>query len=451
MTDTYIINDIVVPFLKGEKLTRTKLWLGHLIDETNNNVISEFKKYDDEHFKNQILDSLLLTAHRQKRYKEEYDAWRNTLNISDNLLHFLEFLSQKGYYRLRYLLKAAASTSPKTNYLEYFFSGAILSCIGAGIYFAYCPGSWEQMISFLQTSGPQIALWLLNYILIPVNLAFIILAYQTIKYFADCYFILDNRCTTTEHKLTTLIKTTTTAALVIAGQTLNCLNFGIATGIGNYLFIAAAIIDLVWSGLQIYQLKKPSLPDNPTLEEQIFFKEQEIYYQRKKDQFKLEICASVLITVASIGSIVLASQFTFIPILSIVFQFLVSITKNYYYNKLEYQSTEKLQNDIHQLHETQPTMTQRLKQIIQDNESTAESKLSRLVEILETEEHESLANFRHSSSQLLTLSEIPQAEEDESQTVLPEIGAISQLSLFSENHLPDSHEQVASEAPSSSA
>jgi hypothetical protein len=418
MTDTYIINYIVVPFLKGEKLTRTKLWLGHLVDETNNNVISEFKKYNDEYFKNQILDSLLLTALRQKSYKEEYDAWRDTLNISDNLLHFLEFLSQKGYYRLRYLLKAAASTSPKTNYLEYFFSGALLSCIGAGIYFAYCPGSWEQMLSFLQTSGPQIAIWLFNYILIPVNLAFIILAYQSIKYFADCYYILDNRCTTTEHKLFSLIKTTTTAALVIAGQTLNCLNFGIATGIGNYLFIAAAIVDLVWRGLQIYQLKEPSLADNATLEQQIFFKEQKIYYQRKKDQFKLEICASILITVASIGSIVLASQFAFIPIISIVFQFLVSITKNYYYNRLEYQSTEKLQNDIHQLHETQPTLTQRFKQIIQDDQSTPESKLYILGEILQAEEHEISANSSCTSS-----------ESDQ----------LSNLSMFGQNHQDREH------------
>ena len=405
MTDTNIILDIIVPFLKGQKLTRTKLLLGHLVDETNNNVIAEFKKYNDDHLKNQILDSLLMTPEQQKIYNDRYDTWRKTLDISDNLLHFLEFLSQEGYFRLRYLLKAAASTSPKTNYLEYFFSGALLSCIGAGVYFFYCPGSWEQMLLFLQTSGPQFALWSLNYIIIPVNLALIILAYQIIKYFADLYYILDNRCTTTEHKLTSLIKTTATSALVIAGQTLNCLK-GVATAAGNYLFIGAAVIDLIWRGMQIYHLTQPSLPDKPTDENFIFYKEQQCYYQRKKNQFKLEIYASVLITTASIASIVLASQFAFIPIISIVFQFLVSITKNYYYNKLEYKSTEKLQNEIKALHQAQPTLEQKLQTILKDNQSSPENKLFMIGKCVPAQEHQSSADIACALKESAPLSNI---------------------------------------------
>ena len=393
MTDTNIINDIIIPFIKGNKLTHTRLWLGHLIDGTHKNVITQFKSYDnDEDYKHKILENLLLTQKRQSAYIEDYEKWRSTLDISDNLLHFLEFLSLKGYHRLRYLLKEAKRTNPKTNYLEYFFGAAFLGCVGSGIYFAYCPGSWESLITFLQTTGPEIALWLLNYILIPLNLALTILAYQTIKYFADCYYILDNRCTKTEHKLTSLIKTTTTSAFIIAGQTLNCLNLGMSTSVGSYLFIAAAMIDLLWRGMQLHQLQQPSLPKNSSLEDQIFFIEQQSYYQRKKDQFKLEICASILITIASICSIVLASQFTFIPILSIVFQFIVSMAKDYYYNRLEYKATEKLQSEIEKLHAEQPTLEDRLKQVIKNTDMNADRKLSLISQILEINDNQSISN-----------------------------------------------------------
>ncbi len=303
----------------------------------------------------QILESLKYT-HKNGKIKGIIDhyntVWLPNNEVSHNLVHFLEFLVQhEDHRRIAFLLERIHETKNPVSYAAYFFSGALLSCIGASIYF-YLTDSWNSFLNFITLTIPQIGKWFLENILLTQNLSIIILAYQFIKTFFDFHHIYIDRTTSDPKKF---IKIATVALLTMTAQALSFLYINIARFIPGLLLIIASSIESIWLFIEL--LYKPDEKDQRQIDamstlEQIKYFELKAMYEKTKTQFYYELISWALITTASIIGFIFAPYLPFIGTMIVVFQFLVSSAKHYYYNQLNEDSMFDLQKIIQGLNST---------------------------------------------------------------------------------------------------
>ncbi|MEI7489403.1 MAG: hypothetical protein WCJ72_18710 [Chryseobacterium sp.] len=314
--------DVVNSFLTGEAIEVIDAKLLVLAKESPKNILDVFadiKEYSDLHYSHN--DSAL----RQKSYLE----WLKKPAITDdNLLHFLEFLSQD-HPRITCLLERIHQTKNPVSYASYIFGGALFSCIGASLYF-YMTDSWYNFLDFIHVTTPQIATWLLQYILLPQNLSAIIFASQLFNTFSTLHKASADRTTPNSSKL---IKIAIVALLTLTAQAISFLYVDILKIIPGFLLIIASLIESIW--LYTLSMKKSS----NEIESQAF-------QEKNTKQFHYELASWALITIASIISFMFSPYLPFISTMIVVFQFLVSTAKDYYLNKSNQNYISELQSKI---------------------------------------------------------------------------------------------------------
>lgn len=351
------IDEIVMPFLKGDNLDLLIVRLSTYSVIKDENARNFFKKNTDDAQRKSILHALIGDEQAKiDRYIKEYDEWRQNLNISESLLHFLEFLAQKESHRIRYLVKQIYQTNPPIKYQKaYLFLISVIFC--AGIYFANHEAAWTYFLFWLKETLPKLGSELLHVVLKPHNFSLIILAYQTIRFFLDIYFILRNHATSNEHKAKKIFRMILTNALNLSAQLLNFI-FASYSNLTNYLFISAGLIDLIWSLTTFYYLENAPHPNEQKHEHFEDFSEaceKYYYYLRKKKQFQLECIALFFTFSAGLASILLGPQVLCLGTVCAVLQFLISLTKNYYKQSYEYQFAASLQDRVSEF-KTKPSL-----------------------------------------------------------------------------------------------
>ena len=217
MDNQEIIQEIVLPFLQGEDLNKLIIKLSTYSLLRDENASDFFKNTVNLNEKTLILQTLLgKETSKIDDHIREYNEWVLRLNVSDSLLHFLEFIAHKDSHRIRYLVKQIYQTKAPIKYQKaYLFltTGIFI----AGVYFTYHEQAWTQFLLWLKETLPNFGIQILNAALKPYNLSLIILIYQSIRYFLDIYLILRNNATSKEHKINKICKITLTNLLNIAG------------------------------------------------------------------------------------------------------------------------------------------------------------------------------------------------------------------------------------------
>lgn len=362
MINKKLIDMLVRPFLKGEDLDIVfSLLLGFVIRH-NQNATTLFNHYLEEVHQDLILQKLLGTNRLDEivNHKKEYRQWRTTLNISNSLLHFLEFLAQRDSHRIRYFVKEIYQTDAPIKYQNAYLFLAI-TVAGAGIYFAQNEAAWIALLTWIKETLPSLAIKALDIALQPQNLSFIILIYQSIKYFLDVYYILQNNATSKNHKLKKILRITLTNLLNITGQLINFL-FSYLSSTAACLFIASGLIDMLWGLSEYHSLKPAAEPPNNegmTITELSRGYEAYYYYLKKRKQFQIECMALSVTFVASLVSILLGAQVLCLGSICAVLQFFISLTKNHYNQSYEHHYAIELQSNIKQFYQTTSSTLER--------------------------------------------------------------------------------------------
>jgi len=314
--------DVVNSFLTGEAIELIDAKLIVLAKENTKNVLDVFKdikEYSDIQYTHD--DSALP--------QESYLKWLEKHGITeDNLLHFLEFQSQR-HDRTTYLLQRIRQTKNPVSYAAYLFGGALFSCIGASLYF-YMTDSWYNFLDFIHVTTPQMATWLVRYIFLPQNLSAIIFASQLINTFSILHEASADRTTTDSSKL---IKIALVALLTLTAQAISFLYVDILKIIPGFLLIIASLIESIW----LYKLSMKKSSND--IESQAF-------QEKNTKQFHYELASWALITIASIISFMFSPYLPFISTMIVFFQFLVSRAKDYYLNKSNQNYISELQLKI---------------------------------------------------------------------------------------------------------
>ena len=134
--------DVVNYFLTGEPIEIIDVWLIFLAKENPKNLLDVFKDIKE------YSDIRHYTLDDSPPVQESYLKWREKHGMTDdNLLHFLEFQSQR-HDRITYLLQRIRQTKNPVSYAAYLFGGALFSCIGASLYF-YMTDSWYNFLDFI--------------------------------------------------------------------------------------------------------------------------------------------------------------------------------------------------------------------------------------------------------------------------------------------------------------
>ena len=287
---TCLPKDIITSFCQGVHIERLDADLIILTKEKAKHAIDVFT---EEQCTNktltQILNSLKYTDPKDninEIIRDYEDTWLRKNNVSHNLVHFLEFLVQnKHHSRIAFLLERIQQTKNPVSYAAYFFSGALVSCIGASIYFYVTEDSWDSFLNFITLTIPQSGKWFLENILLTQNLSIIILAYQFIKTFFDFHHIYIDRTTSDPKKF---IKIATVALLTMTAQALSFLYINIARFIPGLLLIIASSIESIWLFIEL--LYKPDEKDQRQIDamstlEQIKYFELKAMYEKTKTQF----------------------------------------------------------------------------------------------------------------------------------------------------------------------
>lgn len=349
MDNNKLLKELIIPFLRGEDLDTITITLMVYAIRNEQNAIDFFNSTKLEASSQQNILKQLFDKEQQKisEYIQEYNDWITHKNISNTLLHFLEFLAHKESHRIRYLVKQIYQTRAPIKYQKtYIFLIGTITC--AGLYFAQNEAAWNAFLIWIKETLPSLAAQALQIAFQPQNLSLIILIYQGIKYALDFYYIVRNNATTRNHKLKKICRITLTNSLNMFGQLINFM-FTSYSNLAGYLFILSGLIDLAWGWAEFYSLKKvdePSTKSNLTFIDFSKQTERYYYYLKKKKQFQIECIALSITFATSLVSIILGSQILCLGTIAAVLQFFIALTKNYYNQSYEHRYAIEQQTEI---------------------------------------------------------------------------------------------------------
>jgi hypothetical protein len=360
----YKVPELLISSIKGENIGIFKarlIALAQLVDKTPYEIFSEINYLENKRVFDDIVDLLTFKEEDKKALLSEYQYWYNHLHLSDNLIHFLEFLASKKFYRFQPYIALIHSLKPyESKVLEVIVGTLSLGTLSLIATFFYNHDLWLVFREFLEKNGPDILKFLIDYILLAENLALISLFFKIFKFFNQLYAIISNHAKTESDKIKEIIKLCLSNVLVISAQLLCFLNSGLMTPIVGYLFIAASLCDVVSCMLSIMHLKQPKDIDNTLLSNSSYedrknycaakaqFFEQKAFYDQQINTSFFEIIAFMMITGATVVS------FMFFPdlfILCVVFQTICSIFKDMLIKYYEKQVNRNLQISIDTLYQ----------------------------------------------------------------------------------------------------
>lgn len=348
---------ITSDFLRGGAIEDITSYLQNLTNRHHKSALELFQNSKNPSLVDDIL-GLLVEKAEHVLYKERYDEWLSTKLLEHNLIHFLEFLALNDFHRIHFFLKIVHKIKPATNY-QYIYGGLALSTCGAAIAFYLRPNWWNIVLEAIIVTAPSVGLWLLKYILIPQNLAALLIGYVLIETFVKIYLTLSNHSTSNEHKTTKILRQLINCAFIVSAQILCFMNLGLITQTAATLFITAALFEMLWALQEYCQLSKPeqlSLEEQSNLLKAIHYEDQMSYYQRKEQQLLVAVIVLVLISIATTISILFGGQFLFISLLSIAFQWLVSRYKDVSIENTENHIAQHLQSYISNVYPNRPTI-----------------------------------------------------------------------------------------------
>lgn len=338
---------ITADFLRGGSIEDITSYLQNLSNRHQASALELFQKSNDEQIINDVIN-LLVPKDQVQLYQSEYQAWLDKKYFDHNLIHLLEFLALKDFHRLHFFLKIVYKIKPAANY-QYIYGGLALSTCGAALAFYLRPDWWNIVLDAIIVTAPSVGLWLLKYILIPQNLAALLIGYKLIETFINIYLILNNHSTSNEHKTTKILRQLINCAFITSAQILCFMSLGVITQAAGTLFITAALFEMLWALQEYCQLTKPqelNLEPQQNILFRIHDEDQMSYYKRKEQQLFVAVVVLVLISAATTISILFGGQFIFISLLSIIFQWLVSRFKETVMENTENHNAQKLQESI---------------------------------------------------------------------------------------------------------
>jgi hypothetical protein len=338
---------ITADFLRGAAVEDTDSFLQNLANRNQKSALALFHEANSPYDIADIL-KILVSKNEVDKYKVEYETWLDTKQISHDLIYLLEFLALKGFHRLHFFLKRVSKIKPAQN-LQHVYSGLALTTCGAAIAFYLRPEWWNVSLEAIMVTAPSVGIWLIKYILIPQNLAVLMIGYILFQTLANIYIILDKNSTSTEHKTNKILRQVISCMLNVGAQALCFMSFGIMSQVAAWLFITAALFEMLWNLLEYRQLSQPlSLndADRKCLFKRIQYDDELAYFIRKEKQLFIAFVALVLISIATTLSILFGSQLAFVSVLSIAFQWLVSRYKDSAVENTEVEIAQKLQKKI---------------------------------------------------------------------------------------------------------
>jgi len=345
-----ITNELIIPYINGHNLNAVTIYLRTQSDFYDKNAFDFFKQKVSDEIKAQVLREL-----EAKIDLGDYCLWLKSLNLEDSLFYFLEYLSLQGYHRFRYLLKQVQLIKSPPKYHRLCIAAmAMIGC--AGIYFSLNQAAWLVFLNWIKVSIPSFVLKLVDWILIPQNLSLFMITYQLGKYLSECYLILANHATSKAHKIQKLCHSTLNFLLITIAHSIIFFNLSMAY-ISGVCFMLSSLVDLCWSLVLRHQmLKSPplSLEDLETMRLPIYDKirglEQHIFFKRKTKQLYIEGISLFITFITSCISIYFSPHIACVAALCACFQFLMNVTKSYYYNTIERDFCAELQTTIANLY-----------------------------------------------------------------------------------------------------
>lgn len=368
---------ITADFLRGAAIEDIESFLQNLANRKQKSALALFHEANNL---NDITDILKILVRKEQisHYQQDYEQWLSKKQISHDLIHFLEFLALNNFHRLHFLLKRIGKIKPAQNY-QYVYSGLALSTCGAAVAFYLRPEWWNAALDAIMVTAPSVGLWLIKYILIPQNLAVVMIGYILFETLANIYIILEKNSTSSEHKTNKILRQVISCMLNVSAQILCFMSLGIISQAAASLFITAALFEMLWTLLEYCQLAQP-LP--LTEDEQkcpltcIQYEDELAYFKRKEQQLFIAIIVLVLISIATTISVLFGGQLAFISVLSIAFQWLVSRYKDSSFEHTEVEIAQNLQNQISHYHpprsaQADSEQLQEIKHILEDHAEPA--------------------------------------------------------------------------------
>lgn len=290
---------------------------------------------------------------------DDYKKYCNNLNISLNLINFLEYLSHQGYHRLHPHIRSIKSLKPIEKPYSIYTLRMIVGGLGIFLLVGLThPEIWNQIVEYLSRHSQDIFNILLKYIWLAENIAFLTLVYRSFDFLYKSYSVLSNHATTNEHKFKKILKIFLVDSLIILAQTLLYLNKGQMNPFSAYLFIASSFVELLYSAWSLSQLSRPQEPqdidwENLNAADQANYAnylEATAYYRRELTRSFHELWAFALIAGGTVIAITYSNHLLMIGIIVVIFQLLVSNLKDYIVSKHHLHINTDLQKNIRKLY-----------------------------------------------------------------------------------------------------
>lgn len=324
------LENIIIDALKGASVHSCK---GRLIDLAQTHEINPLDLFSQiDYSENQsglhrILE--VLAPDNIKTLKDHFIRDCIGLNISPNLINFLEFLTRHNYHRLHPHIRAIQKLKPIHQTFSIYAYVPFIGLLGGMIIVGItAPEIWNEFLSFFLQHVKQIAKFLLEYIWIAENLAFLMLLIRLIEFITKFYLILNNHATTLDHKLHKIIKMILVDSLIIIAQGFLYANQGFMNPISGYLFIVSSFIEWAYSLWTLFHLTRPQEPNDTQLDHYAHFLESKAYYDRALSRCFHECWAFALIAGATVIAVMFSNHMLLIGLTIVIFQFLVSQLKD---------------------------------------------------------------------------------------------------------------------------
>ena len=368
---------ITADFLRGVAIEDIESFLQNLANRKQKSALVLFHEAQNEKDISDIL-KFLVRKDDIVKYQDAYKQWLSTKQISHDLIHFLEFLALNNFHRLHFLLKRICKIKPAHNY-QYVYSGLALTTCGAALAFYLRPEWWNATLDAIMVTAPNVGIWLIKYILIPQNLAVLMIGYIVVETFAKIYIILEKNSTSPEHKTNKIIRQVINCMLNVSAQIICFTSLGIISQAAASLFITAALFEMLWTLIEYCQLSEPI----SLTEEQkkcplacIQYEDELAHFKRKEQQLFIAVIVLVLISIATTISVLFGGQLAFISLLSIAFQWLVSRYKDSSIENTEIEIAQNLQSKISHYHPPRSAQVdsehlQEIKHILEENKEPA--------------------------------------------------------------------------------
>jgi hypothetical protein len=350
MNNFNLIENLIIPYIEGLELSQVSIHLNALSNSYDQNALIFFQAKINDEKKTEILTRLLPS--KSSYYLEEYQDWCKKLKIDDQLIHFLEYLSFKGFNRFNYLIKQIYKTKAPFKY-HHLYIGSMFGIIGAGIYFIQNQVAWINFLELLKTELPHLFFQAIEWISCPKNLALVMLLYQLTRYLIDFYYILSDHSLNKTDKIKRLCHLSLNFLLNSAAQLTIFLELPWSY-LSGLIFFLNNLINIAWIIAERYFLNKPRLgfdPRNLDRLSQVHWEEQENHYERLQKQLYIEGISLFMTLIVSVLSICFAPNIACMASLSAGFQFLLALTKTHYCNVIEKKFAAKLQNKVGTIHQ----------------------------------------------------------------------------------------------------